>query len=89
LTNYDVRALAIDPITPTTLYAGTNGESVFKSMDNGETWRELNLGLTNPFVLSLAIDPVTPTILYAGTDGGGAFILQQSEYRFYFPQIEG
>src|SRR5438105_1975446 len=33
----DVRALAIDPQTPTTLYAGTlNG--VFKSTDGGASW---------------------------------------------------
>jgi hypothetical protein len=29
LTNTDVRALAIDPTTPTTLYAGTYGGGVF------------------------------------------------------------
>ena len=29
LTNTDVRAFAIDPVTPTTLYAGTGGGGVF------------------------------------------------------------
>ena len=33
LTNLDVRAVAIDPSTPTTLYAGTRGSGVFRSTD--------------------------------------------------------
>jgi photosystem II stability/assembly factor-like uncharacterized protein len=37
LTNFYVNALAIDPNTPTTLYAGTNG-GVFKSADGGANW---------------------------------------------------
>jgi len=32
LTNIRVRALAIDPANPTTLYAGTDGSSVFKTV---------------------------------------------------------
>ena len=33
----DVRAIAIDPKTPMTLYAGTSGGGVFKSINSGET----------------------------------------------------
>jgi photosystem II stability/assembly factor-like uncharacterized protein len=70
LTNIDVRALAIDPLTPTTLYAGTWGGGVFKSTDGGENWGAVNMGLVNLYVFALAIDPVTPTTIYAGTDSG-------------------
>src|SRR6266850_2477863 len=56
-----VTALAIDPLTPTTLYAGTAG-GVFKSMDGGASWSAI--GLIN--VSALAIDPLTPTTVYAG-----------------------
>ena len=35
LTDTDVRALAIDPATPATLYAGTDGGGVFKSTNGG------------------------------------------------------
>ena len=35
LTDTAVRALAIDPATPTTLYAGTNGGGVFAIQDIG------------------------------------------------------
>src|SRR5207249_4971393 len=71
--------LVIDPQTPTTLYAGTFGEGVFKSTDGGGSWNAVNTGLpTYPAgdhyphtnVEALAIDPQTPTTLYAGTYGG-------------------
>ena len=68
----DVRALAIDPITPRTLYAGTYGGGVFKSTDAGATWSAANTGLDSTGVTALAIDPNTPSTLYAGT-GGGVF----------------
>jgi hypothetical protein len=69
LANTAVRVLAIDPITPGVLYAGTGG-GVFKSTDAGVSWGEANTGLANTDVRALAIDPITPGILYAGTAGG-------------------
>ena len=67
-----VQAVAIDPATPTTLYAGTYGSGVFKSTNGGESGSPVNTGLSNTNVRSLVIDPLTPTTLYAGT-GGGVF----------------
>jgi hypothetical protein len=61
---YDV---AINPLTPTTLYATTT-DGIFKSTDGGKNWRATNTGLTYLDVCCLAIDPLTPNILYAGTD---------------------
>ena len=66
----DVRALAIDPSNPATLYAGTNGGGVFKSTNGGTSWTVSNSGLTGfsgAQVLALAIDPSNPATLYAGT----------------------
>ncbi len=72
-TNSGVLALAINPATPTTLYAGTRG-GVSKSTDGGATWVAANTGLpVAPHVGTLAIDPATPTTLYAGTYRGGVF----------------
>jgi photosystem II stability/assembly factor-like uncharacterized protein len=62
-------ALAIDPETPTTLYAGTFG-GVFKSRDGGGSWSAASTGLPDTGVWSLAIDPETPATLYAGSIGG-------------------
>ena len=68
-----VFALAIDPLTPTTLYAGTQGGGVFQSTDGGGSWTPINGGLTVPFVSVLAIDPAMPATLYAATSGGVFF----------------
>jgi len=73
-----VGVLVIDPLNPTTLYAGTGG-GVFKSTDGGSTWRALNSGLTNLYVFALAIDPLDPRKVYAGTGGGGVFVIEQVE----------
>ena len=66
----NILALAIDPLTPTTLYAGVEWPGVFKSTDGGGNWSGFNTGLTVTSVPALAIDPLTPATLYAGTDGG-------------------
>jgi hypothetical protein len=57
-----VAAIAIDPTTPTTLYAGTDG-GVFKSTDRGGSW-EVKLSIGS--VAALILDPTTPTTIYAG-----------------------
>ena len=68
-----IQALAINPVNTNTLYAGTGGGGVFKSTDGGDTWDDVNTGLTGFFVQCLAINTNTPSTLYAGTLGGGAF----------------
>ena len=85
----EICALAIDPVTPTTLYVGLNSQSdapdsgVYKSTDGGATWGPSNTGLTDNDVLCLAIDPTTPATLYAATfldkvfrstDGGATWV---------------
>ena len=62
--------LAIDPITPGTLYVGT-GNYVYKSTDGGGSWIAVER-LINSF-LALAVDPTTPGTVYAGTNGRGIF----------------
>ena len=70
-----ITALAVDPTTPNTLYAGTQDGAVFKSTDSAGSWG--NAGLPGPsYVRALAIDPTTPGTLYAGTCGG-VFSIEQ------------
>ncbi len=75
LVNTNLTSLAIDPVIPSTLYAGTTGGGVFKSPNNGESWTPVNNGITsvNPVISSLAIDPTSPTTLYASAPGTGVF----------------
>src|SRR5204863_7192090 len=64
-----ILVLAIDPESPTTIYAGAESSGVFRSSDGGGSWT--HTGLTDLDVRALAIDPLTPTTLYAGTHGAG------------------
>src|SRR5262249_2976941 len=64
-----VNVLAVDPVTPTTVYAGTTS-GLFRSADGGASWTTVNPGLTYFTQSSLAVDPVTPTTLYAANHGG-------------------
>jgi photosystem II stability/assembly factor-like uncharacterized protein len=70
-----ISSLAIDPLYPNTIYAGTSGSGVFKSTDAGSTWSAVNFGLTTLVVQSLVIDPKDPNRVYAGTAGGGVFAI--------------
>ncbi len=71
LTSGGVSSLAIDLLTPTTLYAGTESAGVFKSTDGGASW--IATGLTGVGGVTLVIDPLTPTTLYAGTGTSGVY----------------
>ena len=62
-----VFSLAIDPKTPTTVYAGTFGRGVFKSTDAGGHWTPVPGGFGDDTVLSFAIDPSDPATIYSGT----------------------
>ncbi len=69
----EIISLAIDPSTPTTIYAGSNESGVFKSVDGGASWVAMNDGLTDLTVQALAIDPSVPTTIYAGSFSRGVF----------------
>ena len=72
LTATDVYGLALDPQTPSTVYAGTNS-GVFKSTNGGASWSTASSGLAASYVLALAVDPQTPSTVYAGTKDVGVF----------------
>ena len=61
--------LAIDPVNPSTLYAGADC-AVFKSTNGGVNWVPT---LVTSYGLALAIDPTDPGIIYAGTWGFGIY----------------
>ncbi len=66
LDGMNVMALAVDPSTPGTLYAGTNGFGIFKSTTGGQSWEAINTGITQRSIFSLVIDPANSAVLYAG-----------------------
>lgn len=60
-------AIAIDPITPSTVYIGTAGGGVWKSTDNGVTWSPKTDYKNSLAVGALAIDPNNTLRVFAGT----------------------
>jgi hypothetical protein len=72
-----IKALVVDPVNSSTLYAATGnlglGGGVFKSTDGGATWAVTNLkGMS---VYALAVDPNNSSRIYAGAyDDTDAFI---------------
>ncbi len=65
--------IVIDPVTPTTLYAGLDDGGVYKSINSGGTWNVATTPPTNTRVKALVIKPGNSTKLYAATYGGGVF----------------
>ena len=74
LTTLFVLSMAVDPVTPSTVYAGTAGGGVFVSTNNGQSWVALTQGLNNGTVTSLVVDPLNHNVVYAGTEGGGVYM---------------
>lgn len=65
----DARCLASDPSDAKVIFAGTQGEGVLRSDDQGETWH--SAGLAGQVVKSLAISPHDPGTIFAGTKPAG------------------
>jgi photosystem II stability/assembly factor-like uncharacterized protein len=72
LSGTSVVNLVIDPVTPSTLYAGGNGR-LYRSTDRGGNWTDLNLpSFLNgpPFIAAFVVDPLTPSTLYVALGSG-------------------
>ncbi|WP_455375757.1 WD40/YVTN/BNR-like repeat-containing protein [Kaarinaea lacus] len=68
--NGRVKALAIHPTDPDTVYAGAASGGVWKSEDGGQSWRALWHDEEALAVGGLAIAPSNPNRIYAGTGEG-------------------
>ena len=64
--NESIQEIAINPVTPTTIYAASYYGKVYKSADGGASWDNSSSGLPGEQVWSVAVNPVTPTIVYVG-----------------------
>lgn len=69
-----VISMAIDPVYPATVYAGTKGDAVFKSYDGGQRWTSLRNGLESHQVTSVVtqfvFDPRDSNHLFVSTTLG-------------------
>jgi photosystem II stability/assembly factor-like uncharacterized protein len=72
LEHSQVLAFAIDPTAPSTVYAGTFANAIYKSSDGGQLWRPANVGMKEhvSVVNAFAIYPPNPQEIYAATTVG-------------------
>lgn len=68
LTQMDVNALSIDPVTPDTMYAATT-DGIFRSINGGLSWSAHNTGLSSALLQINAI-VTQPQALWIGTEAG-------------------
>jgi uncharacterized repeat protein (TIGR01451 family) len=62
-----VEALAVDPVTPNTIYAATSGAGIVKSVDGGANWTQSNTNFGNVVANEVVVDRNNPATVYAGT----------------------
>jgi photosystem II stability/assembly factor-like uncharacterized protein len=69
-----VYSLAIDPSTPSTVYAALHTAGVSKTTDRGVTWNSINAGVDDTSGRSVVVDPLHPQTVYLGVwHGGGVY----------------
>ncbi len=76
-----VWALAVDVSSPNIVYAGTNGDGLFKSTDFGDTWTAIGSGLQRPQAQYITLDPSNTARVFVANvlgvflseDGGRTF----------------
>jgi photosystem II stability/assembly factor-like uncharacterized protein len=72
-------SLAVDPVAPDILFAGTRPAGVYRSRDAGLHWEKLAIGaarecsIGEAFVTSLVVDPDDHRMVWAGVEIDGVF----------------
>jgi photosystem II stability/assembly factor-like uncharacterized protein len=77
--NGRIKCLAIHPVDPRIIYAGSADGGVWKTTDAGQSWRPKMDDLPSMSIGALAIDPQAPDTVYAGT-GEALKVADPSEY---------
>jgi photosystem II stability/assembly factor-like uncharacterized protein len=74
-----VWSLAIDPVDPNVLFAGTRPAGVYRSRDGGVKWERLTIEIAKecsigiPFVTAVVVDPDDHRVVFAGVEIDGVF----------------
>lgn len=94
-TNLYIGSIEIDPINTNTIYIGTGdpnggfycgqGNGIYKSIDNGKTWK--HLGLTETKIISkVIVDYNNPQTIFVASLG---YSYQKNEHRGVYKSIDG
>jgi hypothetical protein len=65
-----ITKIAIDRQNPSTLYLGTRGDGLFKTIDNGAHWSAAFSGITDATINFILVNPVYSEKIYASTASG-------------------
>jgi len=73
--NYGYNTVAVDPLSPTIVYVGTNYQGIYRSTDGGATWNKIDTGaganlVDGGRIWALTIDPFNHHTLYAASGYG-------------------
>jgi photosystem II stability/assembly factor-like uncharacterized protein len=64
-------SLALTSLNPPVLFAGSSGQGLFRSQDNGSTWTTLKADLPPGITInSIVLDQTQVGVMYLGTDAG-------------------
>lgn len=75
LRKWEVTELAVSPLAPNKVFAGTRGDGVWVSVDFGKSWVKPCYGRRGPGkVRSVTVDPHEPRRLYAGCEPIDIFV---------------
>jgi len=88
----DILSMEIEPANSNVLYAGTNGDGLYKSTDSGESWRQIldknNILNKRASVYDIVISPQNPNLVYLSTvSNGSANILRSQDGGESFKEI--
>jgi hypothetical protein len=77
---FGMQAMVVDPVNPSTIYAGRAMDGIYKSTDCGANWKKVSTGRNSHAMASgrswtMAIDPSNPQTIYTnqGYGTGGVF----------------
>lgn len=70
LSGKQVKSLAFGPANSQTILAGTSGQGLFRSLDNGDSWAADTTGLPPGLTVNSIVLDAPESILYLGTDQG-------------------
>src|SRR5581483_4626458 len=61
-----IRAIAISPTSPSTIFSGSVGGGIWKTTNGGASWAPVNDFMASLSVSAIVIDPSNPSVMYAG-----------------------
>lgn len=71
LEDVPIATVRVHPTEPWRVFAGTSGDGLYASPDNGGTWAHSQAGLKASSAVSLVISPLNRQVFFAGVYGSG------------------